>query len=481
MQKSAQQNKKVLTLFSFFALTASMVMTIYEYPSFATARLAVIFFTIFGGIFWLLPTALIAAEMASVEGWSTGGVFGWVGHAFHNERIGFLAIFFQWFQITVDFITMSYFVIGMLSYVFNLPILNDNLFVKFLSVAVLFIIITVIQLGGTKYTAKIAQFGLLFGIIGVSLIFFALAIAYVWQGNHIYIKVGWRELLPNFHGRGTLTVFATFILAFSGIESSASHIDELQNPEDNYPLVMGILVVLSIVLNAAGGLSIAVVVPQSKLSLDGGIYQAFKLLLLHFNPHLTWLLDFFILMIVFGVIGGISSWVVGPSRGMQVAAEYGMLPPQLRKKNKHDVPVNIILIQTILVIMWDAILTFLGGKSNISFLIATSLGTLIYLLCYLLMYGAYFMLIFKHRDLPRTYTVPGGTIGKVIFWISGISTSIFAFIVTFTPSAVLPTNQARIYQIILAICLTMTIILAIIIVALQKFYNKNNPYPIKHF
>lgn len=457
MQKSTQQSKKVLTLFSFFALTASMVMTIYEYPSFATAKFAVIFFTIFGGIFWLLPTALIAAEMASVEGWSTGGVFGWVGHAFHNEKIGFLAIFFQWFQITVDFITMSYFVIGMISYVFHLPILNDNLLVKFLSVAVLF------------------------GIIGVSLIFFGLAIAYVCQGNHIYIKFGWHELLPNFHGRGTLTVFATFILAFSGIESSASHIDELQNPEDNYPLVMGILVVLSIILNAAGGLSIAVVVPQHELSLDGGIYQAFKLLLLHFDPHLTWLLDFFILMIVFGVIGGISSWVVGPSRGMQVAAEYGMLPHQLRKKNKHDVPVNIIIIQTILVIMWDAVLTFLGGKSNISFLIATSLGTLIYLLCYLLMYGAYFMLIFKHRNLPRTYTVPGGMVGKIILWISGISTSIFAFVVTFTPSAVLPAAQAHVYQIILAICLTVTIILAITIIVLQRFYNKHNHYPVKHF
>lgn len=158
---------------------------------------------------------------------------------------------------------MSYFVIGTISYVFHLPILNDNLLVKFLSVAVLFIVITLIQLGGTKYTAKIAQFGLLFGIIGVSLIFFGLAIAYVCQGNHIYIKFGWHELLPNFHGRGTLTIFATFILAFSGIESSASHIDELQNPEDNYPLIMGILVVLSIILNAAGGLSIVVVVPPN--------------------------------------------------------------------------------------------------------------------------------------------------------------------------------------------------------------------------
>lgn len=176
------------------------------------------------------------------------------------------------------------------------------------------------------------------------MVFFALAIAYVIQGNPLQISFSWHKLLPNFHDSGTLAIFATFILAFSGIESSASHIDELQNPEKNYPLVMVILIILSIILNAAGGLSIAIVVPQQQLSLDGGIYQALKMLILHYNQHLTWLVNVFVILIIFGVIGSIGSWIVGPSRGMQVAAEYGMLPPVFRKKNKHDVPVNIILL-----------------------------------------------------------------------------------------------------------------------------------------
>ena len=102
-------------MFGFFSMTASMVMAMYEYPSFATSQFAVVFFVLLGGIFWFLPTALISAEMASVEGWSEGGVFGWVGNALHSDRLGFMALFFQWFQITVGLVTMSYFVIGMLA------------------------------------------------------------------------------------------------------------------------------------------------------------------------------------------------------------------------------------------------------------------------------------------------------------------------------------------------------------------------------
>ena len=312
------------------------------------------------------------------------------------------------------------------------------------------------------------------------MVFFALAIAYVIQGNPLQISFSWHKLLPNFHDSGTLAIFATFILAFSGIESSASHIDELQNPEKNYPLVMVILIILSIILNAAGGLSIAIVVPQQQLSLDGGIYQALKMLILHYNQHLTWLVNVFVILIIFGVIGSIGSWIVGPSRGMQVAAEYGMLPPVFRKKNKHDVPVNIILLQTLIVIIWDAVLTFSGGKSNISFLIATSLSALIYLLCYLLMYAAYFKLIFNYPHAPRTYTVPGGKTGKIILWLCGMSTSLLAFVVTFMPSTALPPQQAHLYQIILIICIILTLGIALMIISLQKFYNRHHQHEIKH-
>ncbi|WP_149808179.1 amino acid permease, partial [Listeria monocytogenes] len=108
------------TLFGFFAITASMVMTVYEYPPFATSGFLLVFFLLLGGFLWFLPVALCAAAMATVDGWQEGGIFSWVGNTL-GERFGFAAIFFQWFQITVGFVTMIYFILGARFYVLVSP------------------------------------------------------------------------------------------------------------------------------------------------------------------------------------------------------------------------------------------------------------------------------------------------------------------------------------------------------------------------
>lgn len=66
---------KQLSMLGFFAITASMVMAVYEYPTFATSGFSLIFFLLLGGILWFIPVGLCAAEMATVEGWDEGGIF----------------------------------------------------------------------------------------------------------------------------------------------------------------------------------------------------------------------------------------------------------------------------------------------------------------------------------------------------------------------------------------------------------------------
>ncbi|MCW2257197.1 hypothetical protein M2263_003288 [Providencia alcalifaciens] len=59
---------KQMTLLGFFAITASMVMAVSEYPTFATSGFSLVFFLLLGGLLWFIPVALCAAEMATVEG-----------------------------------------------------------------------------------------------------------------------------------------------------------------------------------------------------------------------------------------------------------------------------------------------------------------------------------------------------------------------------------------------------------------------------
>ena len=135
-------------------------------------------------------------------------MFGWVGNAFHSERLGFMALFFQWFQITVGMVTMSYFI---------------------------FIAIAFLQLRGTKATAAIAKWGFMIGILGTSVILFVFTIMYLAQGNPVQIHFGVHDFFPDFTKAGSWAIFATLILAFAGIEASGSHINELQKPEQQPP------------------------------------------------------------------------------------------------------------------------------------------------------------------------------------------------------------------------------------------------------
>ncbi|MGX5378073.1 glutamate:gamma-aminobutyrate antiporter [Ligilactobacillus sp. LYQ135] len=479
--KTSSKNKKILSLFGFFALTSSMVLTVYEYPTFATSKLNLIFFVILGGLFWFLPTALVSAEMASVKGWEDGGVYSWVSNSLGNKW-GFAAIFFQWFQITVGFVTMDYFIIGALSIVFDWPALNNSPVVKFLGVLIMFWILTFIQMLGTKYTARIAKMGFVGGILIPSVIFFILSIAYIAQGNALQISFNIKNLIPNFSKISTLVVFTSFILAFTGIEASASHVNELKNSSKNYPIAILMLVILAISLDALGGISVAAVVPQKDLSLSAGVVQAFKSLLLHFNSHLDWLVKLLALTIVFGVIAEISSWIIGPSRGVYVAAQQGLMPKIFRKVNKHGVPVPLLIAQGIVVTIWDAVLTFGGGSDNVSFLAAVSLTVVIYLVCYLLMFIAYFNLVYKKENLKRTYNVPGGKVGKTLFALSGLLTSIFAFVVSFATPSALPPQDGKIYQVVLICSFIVALVIPFIIYAFRKhFGNKNDDFKIKHF
>ena len=473
------ENKK-LSMINFLSLTALMVLTVYEYPTFATAKFHLLFFVIAFGIFWFLPLSLVAAEMASVEGWEDGGVYGWVSQAL-GQRWGFAAIFFEWFQVTVSFVTMSYFILGALSYIVNWPSLNTDPLIKFIGVLVIFWILTLIQLRGTKKTAQIAQVGFITGILFPSIMFITLSLVYLFGGGTLQIKFGWHQLIPNFTKLSTLVVASSFIIAFGGIEASAPHINELKNPDRNYPLVIIILVFLTIFLDGTGGLSVAAVIPQKDLSLSAGVVQAFKSLLLHFNSHLNWLVKIMAFFLAFGVIAEISSWIIGPSRGMYVAAQKGLLPRSLRHLNKYGVPVPLLIVQAVIVTIWDAILTFGGGSDNVSFLVAISLTVVIYLLCYILIFISYLSLIYKYPHKKRSYNAPGGKIGKTILAISGLLLSLFAFFISFITPSSLPITDGKTYQTVLIISFIIAAFLPFVIYMFRKrFGNGNQNFEVKH-
>ncbi|EGT3586247.1 glutamate:gamma-aminobutyrate antiporter [Proteus mirabilis] len=465
---------KQLTLLGFFAITASMVMAVYEYPTFATSGFSLVFFLLLGGLLWFIPVALCAAEMATVEGWQEGGVFAWVSNTL-GERWGFAAISFGYLQIAIGFIPMLYFVLGALSYILDWPELNTDPLTKTIAALVILWGLALTQFGGTKYTATIAKLGFFAGILLPAVILVLLAISYLVSGAPLAIEISSKTFFPDFTQIGTLVVFVAFILSYMGVEASATHVNEMKNPGRDYPLAMFLLMIVAICLSSIGGLSVAAVIPHNEINLSAGVVETFSVLVSHFSTGLVWAVKIIAALLLLGVLAEIASWIVGPSRGMFVAAQQGILPPTLAKVNKNGVPVALVITQLIITTIAIVVLTNTGGGGNMSFLIALALTVVIYLCSYFMLFIGYMHLVCKQADKKRAFNIPGGKGVKLLVAVVGLIVSILAFVVSFFPPSSLPGGSSdTTYVSLLVVSFIIIFALPFIIYACSRKGNKVN-------
>lgn len=458
--------KSNITKFGFFAMTASLFITVYEYPTFAASGKTLIFFLLLCGIGWFLPVALGSAELATIKGYQEGGIYSWVGKPL-GEKFGFAAIFFQWFQITVGFVTMIYFIIGTLSDVLNIPGVNKVPLLKFLTVVVIFWLLTFLQFKGTKITQRMAKYGFTIGIVLPVLVMLGLAVRYFMQGHPVSPNFTNSHFLPD---KTDIAALVSFVLAYMGVEASAPHITELENPKKNYPLIMILLVIVGVALSTIGG-SVVSMVLHGTISSNQGVVDAFQALI---SPGKN---SFFVILlgilISFGVMAQVSSWIVSPTEGLRFVATKGLLPKRYATVNKYGVPVPLLMIQGIVVTIWAAVLTFGSGSSggNVAFETAISLTVIIYLSAYILFFLAYFIVIFKKKNLQRDYQIPGGTIVKTVVASLGLLVSIGAIMTAFMVPSTMTKTEGKTYITTLAVSFIVTLAIPFVF---YQFYGKKH-------
>lgn len=461
---------KQLTLLGFFAITASMVMAVYEYPTFATSGFSLVFFLLLGGILWFIPVGLCAAEMATVEGWEEGGVFAWVSNTL-GERWGFAAISFAYLQIAIGFIPMLYFVLGALSYILAWPALNQDPTIKTIAALIILWGLAFTQLGGTKNTAKIAKLGFFSGILLPAIILTCLAGLHLASGAKLEIEFNAAAFFPDLAHIGTLVVFVAFILSYMGVEASATHVNEMENPGRDYPIAIFLLMAAAIGLSSIGGLSVASVIPRDEINLSAGVVQTFHVLVLSHGPKLEWAVRVIAALLLLGVLAEIAAWITGPSRGMYVTAQRGILPATMAKVNKNGVPVPLVLFQLSLTTIALVVLTNTGGGSNMSFLIALALTVVIYLVTYILLFLSYMTLVLKHPEKKRGFNIPGGKVVKFIIASSGLVISLLALVVSFFPPSGLPGTHGD--EVYFSILIVSFVVVAAIPFLVYACHNKS--------
>jgi amino acid transporter len=125
---------------------------------------------------------------------------------------------------------------------------------------------------------------------------------------------------------------------------NAVHVSSLKNPAKEFPKSMFLAMGLVLLIFILPALAISWVVPSEQLSLTAGVMQAFNAFFQYFN--IGWLTPFIAVGLVAASVGGMLTWLAGPSKGLLlISREEGYLPPSLQKLNKNGVQQNILVAQ----------------------------------------------------------------------------------------------------------------------------------------
>ena len=451
MSRTGTRGRRVLGVFTLAMINVAAIASLKNLPMMAEYGLALLFYIGVAAFAFFIPTALVAAELATA--WpETGGVYVWVKEAF-GGRWGFFAIWLQWVENVVWFPTILSFAAAALAYLIS-PALAGNRLYTFAVILLAFWGSTLLNLRGMKLSGVISSAGAILGTIVPGSLIIGLGIFWILSGGTPQITFSAKNLLP---GQGHLhlrhlVLLSGVLLALTGMEMSAVHAREVKNPRRDYPKAILLSVIIILAISVAGSMAIAVVVPRARISLVAGVMEAFEDFFHAYG--LDWLTPVVALLTAAGAFAQVSTWIVGPTKGLLATSRDGILPPFFRRVNRHGMPAGILFVQAAILSAVSLVFLFMPSVSS-SFWILTALTAQVYLVMYLLMFLAAIRLRCSRPDVPRPYRVPGGRAGIWCVGGLGIIASLFAISIGFLPPAQLASGNVAFYESFLVVGLVV--------------------------
>ncbi|WKK22293.1 APC family permease [Streptomyces olivoreticuli] len=403
-------------------MTTASVANLRPSPSMAIYGLAAVFLYVVPAVVFLLPTALVSAELAS--GW-TGGVYRWVSEGL-SKPLGFLAVWCQFAMTIAYYPSLLAYVASTFAYVID-PRLADNGLYIALVIVVVYWSGVLISSRGTKAVAGLAGAGLVIGTLIPGAVLVVLGLVFLGQGNASAAPMDSGHFLPPWTGLASLVLIVNNFLSYAGMEMNGVHVASLREPGRQFPRSVFAATGLVLLIFILPALAISWVMPGEDLSLTAGVMQAFQGFFDHF--HVGWLTKVVGVMLVVAALGGMLAWLAGPSKGLlMVARQEGYLPPVLQKLNKHGVQRNIMVAQGVLTTLIALLYAFIPDVSS-AYWIFSVITTQIYLVVYLLMFAAVVRLRTTQPDRPRGFRVPAVRLVAGV----GFAASLAAMCIGFVP------------------------------------------------
>ncbi|KTD82496.1 APC family permease [Legionella waltersii] len=457
-----------ISVLALVLLITGAIDSIRNLPGTALFGSTLIFFFIFSAIIFLIPVALIAAELSSTWADEEGGIYSWVKHAF-GENVAFFTIWLQWINTLVWYPTILSFIAGTVAYLIN-PELSQNKYYLISVILTIFWSLTLIGLSGLRASAAFAGFCAVIGMIIPMGFIILLSFIWIFNGHPLAIDMSWSHLLPQWKDSQSWVSLTAIMTSFLGMELAAVHVRNVNNPQSNFPKAMFLSVLLILFTMIFGSLAIAFILPKEKISLVDGVMRAFDNFLHAYN--LSWMLPLLVFLLLLGSLGSMINWIISPAKGLLMAAKNNFLPASLCHVNQKGIASRILILQAIVVtLLCSGFLLF--PSVNAIYWLFTALSTELYMMMYVMMFIAAWVLKTKFKDVHRPFAIPGGKFGYRLTCILGLIGCAVTLTVGFIPPVdSINLGSPRVFQLVFSLGIVLMLIPAFIIY-LRKIYTSN--------
>src|SRR6185437_6242250 len=224
----------------------------------------------------------------------------------------------------------------------------------------------------------------------------------------------------------SLVLIVNNFLSYSGMEMNAVHVGSLRNPKAEFPKAMFFAMGLVLLIFILPALAISWVIPADQLSLTAGVMQAFDGFFAYFN--LQKLVPIVAVALVCASLGGMLTWLAGPSKGLlKIARREGYLPPFFQQQNQSEVAVNILVVQGAITTVIALMYALIPSVSS-AYWILSVMTTQVYLVVYLLMFISARNLRKNQPDVKRGYRAPMLTFLCVVGFVASAAAIIIGFV-----------------------------------------------------
>lgn len=403
-----------VTGLSFLSINAILGLRNIAFAS--TIGPSALFYWIVAALIYFIPIGLIVAELSTTYP-NQGGMGVWVRKAF-GEKASFLCSWFFWIANFTYYPSLLLTTTIAIAYGINQPQMATHPMKTAVISSVIFWIVTLLTLKGTKMSGRLASIGAPLGVLVPAILIFGFGFYSMFSGEPSATHFTQSTIMPNNLSLGTIMFLSTLMFGFSGAEMLGTIAGNVRNPQKTFPRAIFITSIIIALVYILATVAFQFVITISSDQTATALYLFADKITSQFGLNFS-LSQILGICFVLAFVGSLSFLILNPSVMIAESAKE-VLPKNLLKENKDGMPSILVLGQAVAVTCILILSAFVPSVSKaLNMLILMS--TLAFFIPYVFLISAYIKLRMTDKKVNRPFKIKSNSVAIFVALIGMIS------------------------------------------------------------